>query len=158
MAVRRKLEFATNVIPAAANAVMMLGPGFKIGPFLKRMAMEVGIDDADEWLDDPSFESWIMMKVQGAMQTGDPGKAGQYQAPQPPPPTMPPGQPQPGGPPQQGGAPRQPNQPNPHATGPNGGVSPDTEQAMAQQEAAGQLQGNKRFQPSTRSLAMSRGS
>ncbi len=147
MAVRRKLEFAQTVIPAAAQATMMLGPGFKIGPFLRRMAMEVGIEDADEWLDDPSFEQWIMQKMALAQAQGDPGKAGQFAA-MPPPPMMP------GGP---GGGQPNPGQPNPGATGPTGGISPGTEQAMAQQETAGELQGNKRFQPSVKSLALSRG-
>jgi hypothetical protein len=64
MAVRRKLEFATNVIPAAAQAAMMLGPGFKVGPFLRRMAIEVGIEDADEFLNDPAFQAWIMQRIQ----------------------------------------------------------------------------------------------
>jgi hypothetical protein len=141
--VRRKLEFATNVIPAAAQAVAILGPGFKIGPFLRRMAEEVGIEDADEFLDDPAFTAYIMQRLQ--MNTGDPGKAGPYI-------NMP--QLGMGGP-----VNPNPNQPNPMAKGPTGGITPDTEQAMAQQETAGDLQAGQsgRVQPSARSMAMSRG-
>jgi hypothetical protein len=139
MAVRRKLEFATNVIPAAANAAMMLGPGFKIGPFLRQMAQEVNLEGADEWLDDAAFQQHIMQQIQAAMMTGSPGKATQN-APTPPSPFQPPA--------------FNPGQPNPSAMGPTGGISPNTEQAMAQQETAGEIQGLR--QPSARAIALSR--
>jgi hypothetical protein len=139
--VRRRLEFASNVIPAAAQAFQMLGPGFKVGPFLKRMATEVGLEDADEWLDDIAFQEWV--QVQAMMNVGDPGKAAQFAAQ---PPGMMNGVPQPGT--------TQPNQPVPTARGPAGGISPGTEQASAQQETAGELQG---AYPSARALAMNRG-
>lgn len=144
MAVRRKLEFATNVIPAAANAAMLMGPGFKIGPFLRSLAREVQLEDADEWLDDPAIQQWILMKVQAAMATGDPGKAasgpgmGMDLGAQAPPPVM-----------------FNPSQPVPSAMGPEGGISPSTEQAMAHQETSGELQAAGR--PSAKSMAMARG-
>lgn len=140
-AVRRKIDFASRVIPAAAQAAMLLGPGFKIGPFLKRMALEVNIEDADEWLDDPSFQDWIMQKIGMSMAQGDPGKAGgMMQMPQAgiaqPPATF------------------NPQQPVPSAMGPQQPVTPGTEQAQAQQEAAGEIQGVR--QPSARAIALSR--
>jgi hypothetical protein len=139
MMVRRRLEFATNVIPAAAQAFAMLGPGFKVGPFLHRMATEVGLEDADEWLDDQAFQSWVIQ--QAMANTGDPGKAGQYTTP-PPGVNMPP----------LGGVNPNPGQPAPSMRGPQGGISPSTEQAAAQQETAGAAQA------STKALAMQRGS
>lgn len=133
MSVRRKLEFATNVIPAAAQAAMTLGPGFMVGPFLKRIANEVGIDDADEFLNDPAIQGWTQQQMM--MNTGNPGKAATG------------GQPAPAMPGQVG-------QPNPGAYGPSGGISPGTEQAMAQQETAGELQAG--MEPSTKAMALAR--
>lgn len=135
---RRRLEFATNVIPAAAQAAAMLGPGFKVGPFLHRMATEVGLEDADEWLDDAAFQSWVMQRAMA--NTGDPGKAGQFTTP--PPGIMP----------QTGAVPPNPGQPVPTMMGPKGGISPPTEQAAAQQETAGEAQA------STKALALQRNS
>lgn len=137
-AVRRKLEFASSVIPAATQAAMMLGPGFNVGAFLKSMAREVQLEEADEWLNDPQIQQWIMQKIQMAMMTGDPGKAGQGAAPAP-------GTPMP----------FNPQQPVPTATGPQGGISPETEQNMAQQEASGESQA-ARGQPSASALAQAK--
>lgn len=134
-AVRRKLEFATNVIPAAAQGVQLLGPGFKIGAFLKRIAMDVGIEDVDEFINDDELTAWLMMQMQ--MNTGDPGKAASF-GQQPPPPGM--GQPM---------ATMNPGQPNPGATGPTGGISANTERASAQQEGVKQ----PGRQPSANALA-----
>jgi hypothetical protein len=136
MAVRRKIEFASSVIPAAAQAAMLLGPGFRVGPFLKDIAKDVQIEGIEEWLDDPSIQQWIMLKIQGAMAMGDPGKAGQMQNGLPAP-TF------------------NPQQPVPTATGPTGGVSPATEQASAQQESSGELQAGR--QPSAKALASQQG-
>jgi hypothetical protein len=47
-----------------------------------------------------------------------------------------------------------PDQPVPSAQGPNQPVTPGTESAMAQQEAAGEIQGVR--QPSARAIALSR--
>jgi hypothetical protein len=132
MAVRRKIEFATSVIPAAAQAAMLLGPGFRVGPFLKDIAKDVQMDGLEEWLDDPSIQQWIMQKVQMAMMMGDPGKAGGMQNGVPPPSFN-------------------PQQPVPTATGPTGGVTPETESNMAQQESSGDSQGAR--QPSVKQLA-----
>jgi hypothetical protein len=142
MSVRRKLEFATNVIPAAAQAAALLGPGFKVGPFLKQMAQEVNLDGAEEWLDDVAFQEWFMQKLQMATATGDPGKATADMSGMPT-----------GG---MGATPPgfNPGQPNPTAMGPNGGVSPQTETAQAQQETAGEIQGMR--QPSAKAIALSR--
>lgn len=142
-AVARKIQFATNVIPAAAQAAGMLGPGFKIGPFLTTIAREVGIEDADEWLNTPEIAQWIQMNMMLSQKTGDPGKAGQFADPMalmagamaP----MLPGQPG-----------MNPNQPNPSAQGPVGGIMPDTEQAIAAQQAA------RPNQASVKALAMTR--
>ena len=133
--IRRKMEFATNVIPAAAQAVSLLGPGFKIGAFLKRIAEQIGIEDADEFINDQEFIAYIMQRL--AMNTGDPGKAQQFlNMPQLP-----------------GLQSFNPGQPNPGQMGPTGGVSPEQEQNMAQQEAAGHLQGGRVRQPSANALA-----
>lgn len=141
-AVRRRMEFATNVIPAAANAAGLLGQGFNVGAFLTRMAKEVGIDDADEWLNAPEMTKWVQIKMAQSLKTAAPGKAGGgdveqahpldeilQQAPQ-----------------------MQPNQPNPNAMAQNGGITPAQESAAAAQEpqagvqstrsAAQNLQGN----------------
>jgi hypothetical protein len=136
-AVTRKLHFATNVIPAAAQAAMVLGPGFKIGPYLTKIAREVGIEDADEWLVTPQIEQWIMYNMMASQKTGDPGKANSLANPGLP---MMPGAPIPN-----------PGQPNPSAMQPAGGIMPGTEQAMAAQEAT------KPSQASTKALAMARG-
>lgn len=132
MAVRRKLEFATSVIPAAVQAAMMLGPGFNVGAFLKSMAREVQLEEAAEWINDPQIQAWIMQKVQMAMMMGDPGKAGGG-----------------AGMPMMGGF--NPQQPVPTAYGPQGGVTPATEQNMAQQETSGEIQAGR--QPSAMALA-----
>jgi hypothetical protein len=133
--VRRKIEFATNVVPAAAQAMALLGPGFDVGAYLKRMAHEVGINDADEWLNTPEMQEWTMRRLMMST-VGDPGKAQADLAAGIP--TAP-----------------QPNQPVPTATGPAGGVSPSTETASAQQETAAESQ--RGMEPSARSLALSRG-
>jgi hypothetical protein len=127
-AVRRKLEFATNVIPAAAQAAQMLGPGFKIGEFLLRIAKDVGIEDADQFMNTPEFTAWTMMQMSQKMGV-NPSKAAPYMqqaqppGPSPAPPAMNPGQ------------------PNPAQMGPNGGISPQQEGNSAVQQAAPQPAG-----------------
>lgn len=66
------MQFASNVIPAAAQAAQILGPAFKIQQFLERVASETGLEEMDEILDMPTFHDWMMAKV---MQEMDPGKA-----------------------------------------------------------------------------------
>jgi hypothetical protein len=139
MQVRRKMEFATNVIPAAAQAAAMLGPGFDVGGFLSRIALDVGIEDADEFINTAQIQQHIQQQVQQSLMMGNPGKAGgAINIPQA----------------QTAGPAMNPGQPNPGQMGPNGGISPDTEQAAAYQETAGELQANG--QPSARAMAMAR--
>jgi len=141
MSVRRKLEFATNVIPAAAQAMALLGPGFMVGAFLKRMALEIGIEDADEWLNDPAIQAFVTARAQAINAgTGGSGKATGAATALPQ---------------ASAGLPAvNPSQPNPSATGPTGGISTGTETAAAQQESSGEIQGMR--QPSMRSMALSR--
>jgi hypothetical protein len=133
--VRRIIEYATNVVPAGAQAASLLGPGFMIGPFLRRTAELIGIEEVDEFINDEAFQQWMMMRMQ--MNTGDPGKAGGMAAM-----------------PQLGsiGTPN-PGQPVPQAYGQQGGVSPQQEQNAQQQEAAGHLQRGRVSQPSANALA-----
>lgn len=137
-AIRRKLEFATTVVPAAVAAQTQLGPGFKIGPYLARLAREVGIEDADEWLSMPEIEAWIRQKMELAALTGRSGKADNYAPRSLPSDILSP-------------PPINPAQPLPSATAPVGGISPETEQAQAQQLAS------KESQVSTKTMALARG-
>jgi hypothetical protein len=127
MAVRRRLEFATNVIPAAAQAFQTYS-----APASRSARSSSGW--RLKWGSRTPTSGWTTRR----------SRAGSF-AGQPPMPGMP-GQP--------GSGPPQPNQPVPSARGPNGGISTDTEQAMAQQEAAGELQG---AYPSARALGLARG-
>jgi hypothetical protein len=136
--VRRKMEFVTNAIPAAAQAAMMFGPGFRVGAFLKSLARDVQMEDLDEWLDDVAVQQWLVQKIQMAMLMGDPGKAGAGSMPMAP---APPAQ-------------FNPQQPVPSAMGPKGGISPDTEAAAAQQESSAESQSTRM---SARDMALARG-
>jgi hypothetical protein len=134
---RLKMEFATNVIPAGAQAVALIGPGFNIGAFLRSMAEDIGFEDVEEFINDDQMMQYVMSRMM--MNTGDPGKAGgMVNMPQLP-------------------VNPNPNQPNPQAYAPNGGISPDTEQRTDQQAAAGQLQATSSRQPSANQLAQARG-
>lgn len=138
---RQIIEYATNVVPAGAQAASLLGPGFMIGPFLRRMAELIGIEDVDEFINDDAFQQWMAARMQ--MNTGDPGKAaGSIVMPQLP--GLSPAMPNPG-------------QPVPQAYGPQGGVSPQMVQNQQQQEAAGHLQRGRVSQPSANALAGSIG-
>lgn len=167
MKVQHLLQFATSVIPAAAQAAQLLGPGFKVGAFIERIANEIGIEEIDEILDADTYRNWMLTKLASEL---DPGSAGAF-AVNPLMPNMPwaqggeqaymqqqmqamlqaraqaAAQGQGGGPPQQGGSPQgqppqvNPGQPNPSATGPSPqNVSAGTAQAQSQQAVAGQLQ------------------
>jgi hypothetical protein len=145
MKVQHLLQFATNVIPAAAQATQILGPAFKIQPFLERIASEIGLEEIDEIVDMPLFRTWMMDRLMSKI---DPGKAGQYatanginnvpwaqggqqmavqqmmMAGGPPP-----------------GPNINPGQPNPRQMGPSPqNISAGTEKAQAAQQVAGQLQ------------------
>lgn len=72
--VRQMLNAATAVIPAAAQAAQILGPGFRVDQFLNRIFREIGLDDFDEYLDGEAFQKWIQVQMLSQGQT-DPGKA-----------------------------------------------------------------------------------
>jgi hypothetical protein len=149
---RRMLEFVQNAIPAAASAAQLLGPGFKVGPFLIRLAREVGLDEMDEFIAAPEIEAYIQMRMAAVPPTGKVQQDMAGGGGTPPGMGMAPGNPMAGAPTLPGGV--RPGQPNPGAMGPSGGISPDTEQAMAQQETAAEGQTG---QPSVRALALMRG-
>jgi hypothetical protein len=75
MKVQHLLQFCTNVIPAAAQAVQILGPAFKIDAFLERVASEIGLEEFDEIIDAPTFREWILTKLVSEL---DPAKAGAF--------------------------------------------------------------------------------
>lgn len=163
MKVQHLLQFATNVIPAAAQAAQLFGPGFKVGAFLERIASEIGLEEIDEILDMDTYRQWSLAQLATKL---DPGAASAF-AVNPVMPNIPWAQ---GGQQeyqqqqmqqqlqaamaahavagQQQGAPQQqpqpqmnPGQPNPGATAPNvQNVNVGTAQAQAQQAVAGQLQ------------------
>lgn len=136
---QRIMQFVTNAVPAVAQASQILGPGIMPGVLLRRIADIIGLEDADEWLNDQAFQQWLVMRMQ--MNTGDPGKA-QGSAQLPP---MQAAQPA-GAPPQ----PMNPGQPNPQAMGPKHAPNPHAVQA---QQAAGRIQQTRSNQMSTGNLA-----
>lgn len=136
---RRILEFATNVIPAAAQSFQMLGPAFNIQGFLELVAKEVGIEEADQIINNQMLQQWIQMQAM-AVQPG-PKVGMQY----------PPGPMPPGGPPTQGnGFSFQPGQPNPGQMAPSGGIDTGQERASGQQAGAADLQ---KIKPPARQIA-----
>jgi hypothetical protein len=80
MKVQHLLQFATSVIPAAAQAVQVLGPAFKIQAFLERIAAEIGLEEFDEIIDAPTFRDWVLTKLISEI---DPAKAGMFATQQP---------------------------------------------------------------------------
>ena len=80
MKVQHMLQFASNVIPAAASAAQILGPAFKIQAFLERIAQEIGLEEMDEIIDAPTFREWALTKLVSEL---DPAKAAAF-ATQPP--------------------------------------------------------------------------
>lgn len=147
--VQQLLQFASNVIPAAAQAAQILGPAFKIQSFLERVAQEIGLEEFDELIDMPTYHNWMMAQV---AQKVDPGKGANYMT-APPVGYMPWNQggsqiaqnmqmlqgaqgAGPGGPPG-----INPGQPNPGQRAPSPqNVNPGTQTAQLQQQTAGQLQ------------------
>lgn len=137
--VQHLLQFASNVIPAAAQAAQILGPAFKIQLFLERIASEIGLEEIDEIIDMPTFKNWMMAQIAAKI---DPGKAAAYM-------TAPPvnympwnqgGQAVAQGMQTLGGG-VNPGQPNPtQAMASPQNVNAGTEQASLQQQTAGQLQ------------------
>ena len=122
--VQHMLQFASNVIPAAAQAAQILGPAFKLGPYLERIAREIDLEEMDEFIDMPTYHQWIMQQMASKV---DPGKASGY--------AVQPGMVMPGQ------VPIQVGNPNPGTMGqaPQN-VTPTTEDAAAAQVVAGQLQ------------------
>lgn len=128
---RRILEFCTNVIPAMAQAFQMLGPMFNIQAALAICAREVGIEEADELINDPLLQQQVMamaMAVQAPAKVQAGGGMGQ-----PPAPSI-------GMPSQSGGFSFNLGQPNPGQMGPSGGIDTGAEQAAGQQEGSAELQ------------------
>lgn len=121
--VKRMLEFASSVIPAAANAFQMLGPAFNIQGFLALIAREVGIEEADEIINNPLLQQSLMAQMQ-AIQTPTKVLTGGKPIGQPGMMAPPPGA---------GGF--RPQQPNPRATAP-AGETPETDARRGQQELA----------------------
>lgn len=80
MKVQHLLQFATNVIPAAAQAVQLLGPSFKVQEYLTRIAQEIGLEELDGIIDMPTYRDWSFMKL---MQDIDPEKAAMFATQQP---------------------------------------------------------------------------
>jgi hypothetical protein len=124
--VQHLLQFAQGIIPAAAQAAQILGPAFRIGPYLERIALEIGLEEFDEIIDMPTFHGWMMAQVAAQI---NPGKAGPFA-------TAP------------GGAMPMAQQPGFNQGQPNPGqmtaspqnIGPNTEQAQAAQQVAGELQ------------------
>ena len=125
--VQHLLQFASNVVPAAAQAAQILGPAFKLGPFLERMAQEIGLEEVDEFIDMPTYQAMMLQKLAAEV---DPGKAAGFVQ------GGTGGQPAPA--PQPGINPGQPNVTG-MTTAPQN-VTPTTEAARQAQVVAGQLQ------------------
>jgi hypothetical protein len=70
MKVQHLLTFASNVIPAAAQAAQMLGPAFKVGAFLSRVGEEIGLEEMDEIIDMPTYRQWAMAKLANDLDAG----------------------------------------------------------------------------------------
>lgn len=136
--IRRILEYATNVIPAAAQAFQMLGPAFNIQGFLALVAKEVGIEEADEIINNQMLQQQIMQMAMAIPAPPKVGGGGMIFNPAQ------------SGPPMGG----RPGQPNPSQMGPSGGISTNQEQAQGQQANAAELQ---RSRPSANQMAMARG-
>lgn len=128
--VKRIMDFAASVIPAAANAFQMLGPAFNIQGFLAIVAREVGIEEADEIINDPLLQQMIQAQLQAVPAPPKVQMGGQIQ-PQPMQMGMQPQQPAgPGG--------FRPQQPNPYSTLPNQVETNDVHQQAQQLAAQGQ--------------------
>lgn len=131
--VRRLMEFAGNVIPALANASMMLGPAFNIEAALTIMGREMGVDYLEDIINTQSL-TMMMQRMQQALEAGipldqkiirsimNPTQANAIPA-------------QLGA----GGGFMQPNQPNPMGALPSG-IDTQTERNMRHQDTGAELQ------------------
>lgn len=69
--VKRMLEWATNVIPAAANAVAQFGPAFNVGKFISITGKALGLRELDELWNEPVFQMQMMEQLARAPQMAD---------------------------------------------------------------------------------------
>jgi hypothetical protein len=138
---RRVLEFAQNVVPAAAQAFQLLGPAFNLERFLLRVAEEIGLDEVDDIINSPLLQQRMQQMMMRLPPDGNMARmAGGGAMPPAGPPALP------------GGG--RPGQPNPGQMGPSGGMSPDQESNQIVQEPSAE---NQRFsRPSIQQVAMSR--
>lgn len=125
MRIRRLMEFWSAVIPSIVQAQQALGPSFKGDEALEAAAKEMGIEDADAWLDMQEFKDVFMAQFLAGL---DQGNATQFK--QGSSPTLGPGM--------DTGA--RPQQPLPSANGPIGGISLGEEQNSARQATSAQSQ------------------
>jgi hypothetical protein len=122
MRIRRLMEFWSAVIPSIVQAQQILGPSFKADEALEAAAKEMGIEDADAWLDIQEFKDIFMAQFLAQLEQGN---AAQFKGMD-----MGPGA-------QTGG---RPEQPLPSANGPIGGVSSSQEANSARQDTAAESQ------------------
>jgi hypothetical protein len=125
MRIRRLMEFWSAVIPSIVQAQQILGPSFKGDKALQAAAEEMGIEDADAWLDMDEFNDIFMAQFLSQLEQGN---AAQFKTGASPEGTLSIG---PGA--NTGG---RPQQPLPSANGPIGGVSPTEELNSARQDTA----------------------
>jgi hypothetical protein len=129
MRIRRLMEFWSAVIPSIVQSQQILGPSFKGDKALQAAAEEMGIEDADAWLDIDEFKDIFMAQFLAQLEQGN---ASQFKTGTSPQGTLSLG---PGA--ETGG---RPDQPLPSANGPIGGTSPGQEQNAARQDTAGSTQ------------------
>lgn len=125
MRIRRLMEFWSAVIPSIVQAQQILGPSFKGDKALQAAAEEMGIEDADAWLDMEEFNDIFMAQFLAQLEQGN---AAQFKT------GVSPGGSQSLGPAANTGG--RPAQPLPSANGPIGGVSPTEELNSSRQDTA----------------------
>jgi hypothetical protein len=125
MRIRRLMEFWSAVIPSIVQAQQILGPAFKGDEALEAAAKEMGIEDADAWLDIDEFKDIFMAQFLSNLEQGN---AAQFKTGQPADGT------QTVGPNSNQG--QRPQQLLPSANGPIGGISPTQELNSSRQDTA----------------------
>jgi len=73
--IRRMMEFFSAVIPSLVQAAQLLGPAFRLNEALESAASEMGLEDADAWVDVQLFKDMFMTQFLAQL---DQGKAGQF--------------------------------------------------------------------------------
>lgn len=121
---RRMIEFATTVIPAAAQAAQMLGPAFRVDAYLRDIADALNVEGAEHWIDNEEFQDYIRLQLELSMNAGEPGKAADFMK-------VP------------NASAINPGQPNPGQMGPTGGVSPAQEANAQRQELPAEAQAQR---------------